>query len=60
IEGYFRRSLLKYERVLAGGAALLLIAPSIVGAAVGGALVAFLILRTWPKKVVHGLLGNHH
>ena len=58
IEGYFRRTLLRVERVLAGAAALLLIAPSTLGAAIGGALVAFLIVRTRPRKVAQGGTGT--
>jgi TRAP transporter 4TM/12TM fusion protein len=58
IEGYFRRILLSYERVLAGGAALLLIAPSTLGAVIGSALVAFLILRTRPKRVTRNGVGG--
>lgn len=58
IEGYFRRNLLMHERFLAGAAALMLIAPSKLGAAVGGALLAFLLLRTRPKKGIINLLAD--
>ena len=58
VEGYFRRVLAVYERILSGVAALMLIAPSALGAAIGGVLMAFLLIRTRPTGVVQGFAAE--
>ncbi len=58
IEGYFRRALVLWERVVAFIAALLLIAPGYINTVIGIALLAVLIFTQWKGKKQVVVAGN--